>query len=97
MEDRSASTVRMALALAVVWAGLALWLVSPVDPLPDVIPVVGWLDDLLAVSAGLGLTALLVGGPLSRRLVGDPRAALEGPAAHGETYEPWSVEDIRAL
>ena len=28
---------------------LALLLLSPLDPVPDVIPVVGWTDDLLYI------------------------------------------------
>jgi hypothetical protein len=35
-----------------VWCLLILYLLSPFDLLPDVFPVVGWLDDLLAM-AGL--------------------------------------------
>ncbi|MCB9687030.1 MAG: DUF1232 domain-containing protein [Alphaproteobacteria bacterium] len=96
MSDR-ASTVRLALALAVGWAALALWLISPVDAIPDVLPVVGWLDDLLVVVAGLGATAWFVGRPVLERLTADPRPSLEGPTAPADGYEPWSVEDIRAL
>jgi uncharacterized membrane protein YkvA (DUF1232 family) len=31
----------------------AAYVVSPIDPVPDAIPVVGWLDDLLVASAAL--------------------------------------------
>ena len=56
MSDR-ASTIRVAMALAVAWAALALWLISPIDAVPDVLPVVGWLDDLFVIVAGLGAPA----------------------------------------
>jgi uncharacterized membrane protein YkvA (DUF1232 family) len=35
-------------------AATLLWVLSPLDPLPDVIPFLGWIDDLLAVVLGLG-------------------------------------------
>ena len=38
------------------WAGLilaALYLISPLDIVPDVVPVAGWLDDIMI--AGIGV------------------------------------------
>lgn len=36
-----------------IWAVLCgLYAISPIDIIPDVIPVVGWADDLLAVVGG---------------------------------------------
>ncbi|PKH24346.1 hypothetical protein CIG19_07880 [Enterobacterales bacterium CwR94] len=35
-------------------AAIALYVVSPVDIIPDVIPLVGWLDDALLVPLGIG-------------------------------------------
>lgn len=36
-----------------IWAVLcAVYAISPIDIIPDVIPVVGWADDLLAVVGG---------------------------------------------
>lgn len=43
--------------LALVVAGYAL---SPIDLIPDVIPVLGYLDDLLIVPAGLWLVIRLI-------------------------------------
>ncbi|RZL74160.1 MAG: DUF1232 domain-containing protein [Rhodococcus sp. (in: high G+C Gram-positive bacteria)] len=37
--------------IAVVCAGL--WMVSPIDLIPDVIPVIGWLDDVVVVAVAL--------------------------------------------
>jgi uncharacterized membrane protein YkvA (DUF1232 family) len=50
-EHRSGAFVAVVLLLAL------LYIVSPVDFIPDFIPVVGWLDDLL-IGAGAGATAL---------------------------------------
>jgi uncharacterized membrane protein YkvA (DUF1232 family) len=31
-------------------AGAAAYVVSPIDPIPDFIPVIGWLDDLIVAT-----------------------------------------------
>lgn len=52
MRDNSFVAVILLLAL--------LYILSPVDLIPDVIPVVGWADDL-AVGVGVGAAALSAG------------------------------------
>ncbi len=50
---------------AVPWGSLLslvtaiLYGVSPIDLLPDVIPLLGWVDDAIAVPAFLGLSLLI--------------------------------------
>lgn len=39
-----------------------LYVISPIDLIPDVIPVVGWIDDLVVIIAGMI--------PLARELFG---------------------------
>lgn len=47
------STSKPSTTSAWVWAILcALYAISPIDIIPDVIPVVGWADDALAVIGG---------------------------------------------
>jgi uncharacterized membrane protein YkvA (DUF1232 family) len=41
--------------------GAILYVVWPVDLIPDVVPVVGWLDDLGFASIALGFLARAVG------------------------------------
>jgi uncharacterized membrane protein YkvA (DUF1232 family) len=48
-----------ALALAV-----AAYALSPIDLIPDFIPVLGYLDDLIIVPLGLALVIKLIPGPL---------------------------------
>jgi uncharacterized membrane protein YkvA (DUF1232 family) len=52
MRDNSFVTVVVILAL--------LYIISPIDLVPDVIPVVGWADDV-AVGLGAGAAALAAG------------------------------------
>ena len=43
---------------------VAAYALSPIDLIPDVIPVLGWLDDLLIVPLGILLAVRLVPAPL---------------------------------
>jgi uncharacterized membrane protein YkvA (DUF1232 family) len=52
MRDNSLVAVILILAL--------LYIISPIDLVPDVIPVVGWVDDA-AVGIGAGAAALAAG------------------------------------
>jgi uncharacterized membrane protein YkvA (DUF1232 family) len=45
-------------------AGLVAYVVTPVDLVPDVIPVLGIIDDLIFVPVALGLAAKLVPAPV---------------------------------
>ncbi len=47
--------------LAVIVAGYAL---SPIDLIPDFIPVIGYLDDLILLPLGILLVAHLIPGPV---------------------------------
>jgi uncharacterized membrane protein YkvA (DUF1232 family) len=62
-------------ALALVVAGYAL---SPLDLIPDFIPVLGYLDDLILVPAGI----LLVRRLIPAELLAEHRAAAERMAGH---------------
>lgn len=53
-DPRTPLAARAVVALVV---GLA---VSPVDPIPDVVPVVGYLDDVLLLPAGIAVARWLV-------------------------------------
>ena len=43
---------------------IALYLLSPVDLIPDTFPILGWLDDVALVSLGLPLILKLLPSPV---------------------------------
>src|SRR5262245_19046480 len=43
---------------------VAAYALSPIDLIPDFIPIVGYLDDLVIVPAGIALTIRLIPAPL---------------------------------
>lgn len=51
--------------LALVAAGYAL---SPIDLIPDFVPLLGYLDDLILVPLGIALAIRLIPGPVLARL-----------------------------
>ena len=59
---------RVPWAAKLVAASVAAYALSPIDLIPDFIPVLGYLDDLLLVSAGIWLAARLIPGPLLAEL-----------------------------
>lgn len=73
---RHPSTPWYARALA---AGVAAYALSPIDLIPDFIPVIGYLDDLLIVPAGIALAIRLVPAPV----MAECRARAEEAFAQG--------------
>jgi uncharacterized membrane protein YkvA (DUF1232 family) len=47
-DPRTPRALKLAAAVAIAWV------VSPIDPIPD-LPVIGWVDDLLVLSVGIPL------------------------------------------
>jgi uncharacterized membrane protein YkvA (DUF1232 family) len=58
-------------------AGLVAYVVTPVDLVPDMIPVLGIIDDLIFIPVALGLAARLVPAPV----LADCRARAEQVAS----------------
>jgi uncharacterized membrane protein YkvA (DUF1232 family) len=81
---------RLLAALAIAAAGLA-YLVSPIDLIPDVVPLIGLLDDVVV---GL-LSALGAAGVAASAWWLERRgAALSAPKP---AYEPIPADEIRGL
>jgi uncharacterized membrane protein YkvA (DUF1232 family) len=50
--------IRAVIGLVIIFA----YIVSPVDIIPDVIPLSGWLDDIIVVPLGLALVRIITPG-----------------------------------
>jgi len=57
--------------------GVAAYALSPIDLIPDFIPVVGYLDDLILVPLGVGLAVRMIPAPV----MADLRVRAKGIAA----------------
>lgn len=68
----------LARLLAIAVAAYAL---SPIDLIPDFIPLFGWLDDLIIVPLGLWAVRRLIHAPLWAELHGAAEAASERPSS----------------
>lgn len=55
---------RMPLSLKLASAAVAAYALSPIDLIPDVIPVLGYVDDLILLPLAIAAIVRLVPGPL---------------------------------
>ena len=69
---------RVPLAAKMVAGAVAAYALSPIDLIPDFIPILGLLDDLLIVPAGIWLARRLIPAPLLAELR-NQAAAYEKP------------------
>jgi uncharacterized membrane protein YkvA (DUF1232 family) len=60
---------------------VAAYALSPIDLIPDFIPLLGFLDDLLIVPAGIWLAVRLVPGPLMAEFREEARRRSERPSS----------------
>jgi uncharacterized membrane protein YkvA (DUF1232 family) len=67
-------------ALAMAIAAYAL---SPIDLIPDFIPVLGYLDDIVLVPLGILLAVRLIPRPLMAELRASAQAIVERPVSRG--------------
>lgn len=81
-------------ALAAAVAGYAL---SPFDLIPDFIPVLGYLDDLILVPLGIALAVRLIPAAVMADLRARAETVLERPAsrvAAGVIVAVWAVAAV---
>ena len=70
---------RVPLAAKVVAGMVAAYALSPIDLIPDFIPVLGYLDDLILVPAGIWLVVRLIPADLMREFRTGAEARAERP------------------
>jgi uncharacterized membrane protein YkvA (DUF1232 family) len=77
-------------------AAVALYLASPLDLVPDFVPVVGYVDDLLLVALAVdGLLNVLDRGVVLRYWPGSPES-LETTAAVARRLARWVPRRVKA-
>lgn len=74
---------RTPLAARLVCLIVAAYALSPIDLIPDFIPVLGYLDDLLIVPLGIILAVRLIPAPLLQELRAEAGKILERPSSRG--------------
>jgi uncharacterized membrane protein YkvA (DUF1232 family) len=83
-------------AAKVVMAALAVYLVSPVDIIPDFIPWVGYLDDLVLAAVVVDGVLNFIDRPLVLRYWPGSPASLERVAAVARRLARWVPNRIKA-
>jgi uncharacterized membrane protein YkvA (DUF1232 family) len=72
---------RTPVAAKLVAAAVAAYALSPIDLIPDFVPVLGWLDDLLIVPAGILLAVRLIPPDLMAEFRAEAQARAERPVS----------------
>ena len=85
----------MGLVAMLLWVAQAAYILFPFDLLPDFIPVIGWMDDLVSL-IGLGATTVWMVKTVREsglaQLLGTEPEVIEA-----EAYEPIPAEVLRSL
>lgn len=65
---------------------VAAYALSPIDLIPDFIPILGYLDDLLIVPAGIALAVKLIPSDLMAELRARARRSAQPPSLWGAAF-----------
>ena len=63
--------------------GGIVYMVSPIDVLPDIIPIMGWIDDMLAIVLAVTLFLLSIPRDILREHTGGKAAPRDGNVIDG--------------
>ncbi len=83
-------------AAKVVLAAVAVYLVSPVDLIPDFIPLVGYLDDVILAAVVLDGVLNFIDRPILLRYWPGSPASLERTAAVARRLARWVPTRVKA-
>jgi uncharacterized membrane protein YkvA (DUF1232 family) len=90
----AARDVRVPWPARLVAVGVAAYALSPIDIIPDFIPIFGWLDDLILLPIGLWLVRRLTPKALWKEFRAAAQAASERPSSRAGvliTLLLWAV------
>lgn len=74
---------RTPLMAKIIAGAIAAYALSPIDLIPDFVPVLGYLDDLLIVPAGIMLAVSLIPNELMEEFRRTAEARTQRPASRG--------------
>jgi len=98
--EEQKADLRWLIAGTVLSALQLVYLVSPVDLIPDIFPIIGWLDDGLGLLTAATVTGYGVWKLRRHPALPEVSPALAASPARGPepaAYEPLSAEEIRGL
>jgi uncharacterized membrane protein YkvA (DUF1232 family) len=62
-------------------AAIAAYALSPIDPIPDFIPVLGYLDELIVLPVAIFLVIKMIPGPLMEEFRAEAQRRAERPVS----------------
>src|SRR5262249_24615490 len=77
----------------IIAGAVVTYVLSPIQIIPSFIPFIGLMDDVLVLSAGMGLIRLLVPSALLREACRRAQAAME----RGENLRPLAVRTVTVI
>ncbi len=90
----------MAVLAMVAWLAQAAYVLFPFDLIPDLIPIIGWVDDLVAL-VGLGATTVWVWRTVRDaqfpELFQQENSRIATQSDEPATYEPIPADVIRSM
>ena len=98
-----ATKTSLAIPAAAAWVMQVIYMISPIDLIPDLIPILGLADDLLGLLLVLAFTAFVIYRNKKLKTTPDTTNVNNPPkkraSSKGEiiNYEPLSLEELRAL
>lgn len=87
---------RTPLAAKIIAGAVAAYALSPIDLIPDFIPVLGYMDDLLVVPVGIWIAVRLIPAPLlaAFRAAAADRSRPTSRAAAGVVIGLWVLSTV---